>query len=196
MTTGRLDYLIDALFRAVASVDAEPTDCDLLGRFIAARDEDAFAALMRRHGPMVWGVCRRVLPNDSDAEDAFQATFLILALKAASVTPAEMVGNWLYGVARTTALKARRTNRRRAGHEHSVAVLPEPASVPRDDRWDDLRPILDAELSRLPDRYRTVIVLCDLEGVVRREAARWLGLPEGTINSRLSRARALLAKRL
>lgn len=196
MTTGRPDFLIDALFRAVASGGAEPTDADLLGQFIARRDEGAFAALVRRHGPMVWGVCRRVLPNESDAEDAFQATFLILALKAASVTPTEMVGNWLYGVARTTALKARRTNRRRAGHEHSVAVLPEPKAVPRDDHWNDLVPILDAELSRLPDRYRAVLVLCDLEGIARREAARRLSLPEGTVNSRLARARALLAKRL
>ena len=196
MTTGRPDSLIDALFRAVASAGAEPTDGDLLGRFIARRDESAFAALVRRHGPMVLGVCRRLLSCEPDAEDAFQATFLILAHKAASVTPAEMVGNWLYGVARTTALKARRTNRRRAGHEHPVAGLPEPASVPRDDHWDDLALILDAELSRLPDRYRAVVVLCDLEGVSRREAARRLGLPEGTVNSRLSRARAILAKRL
>jgi RNA polymerase sigma factor (sigma-70 family) len=197
MTTRLSASTLGPLLRlAAASTGAEPTDGDLLARFVAARDEGAFAALAGRHGPMVLGVCRRVLPNEPDAEDAFQATFLILALKAASVTPAEMVGNWLYGVARTTALKAGRANRRRAGHEHPVAVLPEPASVPRDDHWDDLLPILDAELSHLPDRYRAVLVLCDLEGVTRREAARRLSLPEGTVNSRLARARAILAKRL
>ena len=179
-----------------ATTGASATDAELLAQFIDCRDEGAFAALVRRHGPMVLGVCRRLLPNEADAEDVFQATFLILALKATSVAPREMVAAWLHGVARQVALRARRSNARRAARERQVAMMPASESVPRDDHWDDLLPVLDRELSHLPERYRMVLVLCDLEGVTRQEAARQLGLPEGTVNSRLSRARAILVKRL
>src|SRR5262249_46858507 len=158
------------------------------------REESAFAALLRRHGPMVWGVCRRLLPYH-EAEDAFQATFLVLVKKAASVKPRELVGNWLYGVAHQTALKARATAARRRGREKQVAAMPEPEAAQRD-LWDDLRPLLDQELSRLPDKYRAVIVLCELEGKTRKEAARHFRLPEGTVASRLATARAMLARRL
>ena len=170
------------------------TDGQLLGRFIERRDEAAFAALVRRHGPMVWGVCRRLL-NDQDAEDAFQATFLVLVRKAASIVPRERVANRLYGVAHQTALQARRTAARRRAREKQVREMPEPA-VAEQDLWRDLRPLLDQELSRLPDAYREVVVLSDLEGKIRREVARQLGLPEGTVGSRLARARAMLARRL
>jgi RNA polymerase sigma factor (sigma-70 family) len=180
----------------LAAATADATDAELLSRFIDHRDGGAFAALVRRHGPMVLGVCRRVLPNAADAEDVFQATFLVLALKASAVTPRETVAGWLHGVARRVALRARRANARRVARERPVAVPPDVAAVPRDDRWDDLLPVLDRELSRLPDRYRAVLVLCDLEGVTRPEAARQLGWPEGTVNSRLSRARAMLTDRL
>jgi RNA polymerase sigma factor (sigma-70 family) len=170
-------------------------DGQLLECFIRQRDEATFAALVRRHGPMVWGVCRRVLANHQDAEDAFQATFLVLVRKAASIMPREMVGNWLYGVAHQTARKARQTAARRKGHERQVAAMPEPV-VEEQDLWRDLQPLLDRELSRLPDRYRTAIVLCDLEGRTQKEAAQQLRVPEGTLSGRLSRGRAMLAKRL
>jgi RNA polymerase sigma factor (sigma-70 family) len=171
------------------------TDGQLLGRFIEQRDEAAVAALVRRHGPMVWGVCRRVLRDHHDAEDAFQATFLVLVRKATSITSREMVGNWLYGVAHRTALKARALLAKRRTRERQVAAIPE-AAVEQHDLWHDLQPILDQELSRLPDKYRVAIVLCDLEGQTRTEAARQLSVPPGTLAARLTRGRALLAKRL
>ena len=143
---------------------------------------------------MVWGVCRRVL-QQHDAEDAFQATFLVLVRKAAAVVPRERVGNWLYGVAHQTALQARRNATRRSAREKQVTQMPERA-VAEQDLWPDLQPLLDRELSPLPYTYREVIVLCDLEGKTRKEVARQLGLPEGTVGSRLARARVMLAKRL
>src|SRR5262245_8634066 len=152
------------------------TDGQLLGCFLDHRDEAAFAALVKRHGPMVWGVCRRLLPHH-DAEDAFQATFLVLVRKAASVVPREMVANWLYGVAHQTALHSRRTSARRRTRERQVTQMCEPA-VAGEDLWHDLQPLLDQELSRLPDKYRVAIVLCDLEGKTRKEVARQVGCPE------------------
>ncbi len=143
---------------------------------------------------MVWGVCRRVLGNHHDAEDAFQATFLVLIRKAASIVPREMVANWLYGVARQTALKARAMAARRKKRERQVTEMPQPAAG-EPDHGHDLQPLLDRELSRLPDKYRSVVVLCDLESKTRKEAARQLGVPEGTVAGRLARARARLAKR-
>src|SRR5262249_13878664 len=134
-------------------------------------------------------------PQHHDAEDAFQATFLVLVRRAASIASREQVANWLYGVAHQTALKARATVAKRKGRERQGAEMPEPA-VPEQDRWDELRPLLDAELSRLPDKYRAVVILCDLGGKTRKEAARQIGVPEGTVAGRLARARAMLAKRL
>src|SRR6476620_1247961 len=128
-------------------------DGELLGRFVDRRDEAALAALVDRHGPMVWGVCRRLLGHH-DAEDAFQATFIVLVRKAASVKPREMVGNWLYGVARQAALQARTATRRRA---REVQVVQMPDTEAPQDQWADVRPILDEELSRLPEHYRAVI---------------------------------------
>jgi RNA polymerase sigma factor (sigma-70 family) len=172
-----------------------PGDGPLLEQFVARRDEAAFAALLRRHGPMILGVCRRVLRHEQDAEDAFQATFLVLARRAAAVVPPQMVGNWLYGVAYQTALKARAVLARRRVRERQVTAMPEP-EAPRPGPWRELRPLLDQELSRLPDNYRAVLVLCDLEGKTRKEAARLLGWPEGSVCGRLARARQLLAGRL
>jgi RNA polymerase sigma factor (sigma-70 family) len=143
---------------------------------------------------MVWGVCRRMLPSQQDAEDAFQATFLVLVRKASSVVPREMVANWLYGVAHQTALKARTTTAKRRAREKQVTAMPEPA-MEQEELWQDLRPVLDQELSRLPDKYRAVIVLCDLQGKTRKEAARHFHLPEGTVATRLATARTMLAKR-
>ena len=196
MATGQMSEVLQHLRRAALLRDgAGLTDGQLLEGYISRRDEAALAALVQRHGPMVWGVCRRVLSNYHDAEDAFQATFLVLVRRAASIAAPELLANWLYGVAHQTALKARATVARRQVRERQVAEMPEPAAVEQD-LWNDLRPVLDQELSRLPDNYRAVIVLCDLEGKTRKEAARQLGLPEGTVGSRLARARTLLAKRL
>ena len=144
---------------------------------------------------MVWGVCRRVLANHHDAEDAFQATFLVFVRKAASIASPELLANWLYGVAHQTALKARATTAKRQARERQVTQMPEPAAT-EPDLWHDLQPLLDQELSRLPDKYRVAIVLCDLEGKTRKEAARQLGVPDGTLAARVARGRALLAKRL
>jgi RNA polymerase sigma factor (sigma-70 family) len=175
----------------------EPTDGQLLERFVKGRDVAALEVLVRRHGPMVWGVCRRILGNHHDAEDAFQATFLVLVRKAASIVSRELLANWLYGVALQTARKARQTAARRRAREKQVADMPEPEAAPQEpDLGRDLQPLLDQELSRLPDRYRVALVLCDLEGKSRKEAARQLGLAEGTVASRLARARAMLARRL
>jgi RNA polymerase sigma factor (sigma-70 family) len=195
MATRAMNKVIRHLRGAVLQDGAGLTDGQLLGCFLEQRDESAFAALVRRHGPMVWGVCRRVLGNHHDAEDAFQATFLVLVRKAASVVPRELVANWLYGVAHQTARKARATAARRGGRERQVTDMPEPA-VTEPDLWPDLQPLLDRELSLLPDKYRVPIVLCDLGGKTRKEAARQVGCPEGTLAARLARGRAMLAKRL
>jgi RNA polymerase sigma factor (sigma-70 family) len=174
---------------------AGSTDGELLTRFVSSRDEAALNALVRRHASMVWGVCRRLLHCHHDAEDAFQATFLVF-LRKARVVPRHAVANWLYGVARQTAVRLRATAAKRRLREAQRADMPEPAAAEPDRHWNDLQPLLDQELSRLPDRYRAVVVLCDLEGKTRKEAARQLDLPEGTVGSRLARARVLLAKRL
>jgi RNA polymerase sigma factor (sigma-70 family) len=171
------------------------TDGQLLDDYISRRDEAALAALVCRHGQMVWGVCRRVLRNYHDVEDAFQATFLVLVRRAASIASRELLANWLYGVAHQTALKARATALRRSARERQVAEMPEPAAATAE-IWHDLQPLLDEELSRLPDKYRAPLVLCDLEGITRKEAAVQLGCPEGTVAGRLARARTMLARRL
>jgi RNA polymerase sigma factor (sigma-70 family) len=196
MATSQISEAISHLRRTVLSCDgAGLTDGQLLEAFISRRDEAALAVLVKRHGPMVWGVCRRILRNYHDAEDAFQATFLVLVRKAASIASRELLANWLYGVARQTALKARATAANRGGRERQVMEMPEPVTT-EPDLWNDLQPLLDQELSRLPDKYRIAIVLCDLEGKTRKEAARQLGVPEGTLAARVARARVMLAKRL
>ena len=184
-TSPMAEFLQQLRGTALLPAGAALTDGDLLEGFVTRRDEAAFAALVRRHGPMVWGVCRRVVPSPQDAEDAFQATFLVLVRKAASVVPREMVANWLYGVAHQTALNARAGAARRRTRERQVTPMPEPASA-QNDLWRDLRPVLDQELSRLPDKYRCAIVLCDLEGKTRKAAAQQLGCPEGTVAGRLA----------
>jgi RNA polymerase sigma factor (sigma-70 family) len=170
------------------------TDAQLLARFVATRDETAFAALVRRHGPMVLGVCRRVLGHFHDAEDAFQATFLVLARKAASVLRRDSVSCYLHGVAYHTALRAGSAIARRRKRERQVDNMPHPAVAPPEAQ--DWLPILDRELNRLPKKYRSAIVLCDLEGRTRKEAARLLNIAEGTLSSRLATGRQMLARRL
>jgi RNA polymerase sigma factor (sigma-70 family) len=196
MANGQTSEVIQHLRRTVRLPDEpEPTDEQLLEEFISRRDESAIAALVQRHGSVVWGVCRRVLGNHHDAEDAFQATFLVLVRKAASISSRNLLANWLYGVAYQIARKARTTIARKTGREKQVMEVPERA-VPQHDPQNDLRELLEWELNRLPAFYRVVIVLCDLEGKTRTEAARQLGLPEGTVGSRLARARTMLARRL
>jgi RNA polymerase sigma factor (sigma-70 family) len=193
MATGQLSDVLRHLRRlSLAQEAGGASDGQLLDRFLGRGEEAAFEALLRRHGPMVLGVCRRVLQNADDAEDAFQATFLVLVRKAASVVPREAVGNWLYGVAYRTALKARELLGKRRAKERTMARR-EAVEMPT---WDELRPLLDQELSRLPDKYRLPVVLCDLEGKKRKDVAQQLGWPEGTLSCRLARARTLLAKRL
>ncbi len=191
MPTSSLSVVIQHLRADVAPDGDGMTDGELLAQFLSSRDDDALAALVRRHAPMVWGVCCRLL-NHHDAEDAFQATFLVLVKKAADV-PRHAVANWLYGVARQTAVRLRAMAAKRGRRETQVVTMPEPTV---EEVRDDLQPVLDEELSRLPSHYRGVIVLCDLEGMTRKEAARQLGIPEGSVASRLARARVMLAKRL
>jgi len=196
MTISPRQGVVQHLRRAVLTHNASRlTDGQLLTLFIEQRDETAFEALVRRHGPMVMGVCRRILRNPHDAEDAFQAAFLVLVRKAASVVPREMVANWLYGVARMTAHRGNALTAKRRKRETQVSEMPEPAAV-TPDVWNDLRPLLDQELGGLPDKYRVAIFLCDLEGKSHKEAARQLGWPQGTLSGRLVRARKLLARRL
>jgi len=194
MPISPLKLVIRRLRAATERDGAGKTDGELLTRFLSQRDNDALAALVHRHAPMVWGVCRRLLRSPHDAEDAFQATFLVLVRKAATVMPREMVGNWLYGVAHQTGVRLRAMAAKRGVREVQMKELPEP--VVAETRGDDLLVLLDQELSRLPEKYRVLIVLCDLESKTRSAVARQLALPEGTVASRLARARGMLAKRL
>jgi RNA polymerase sigma factor (sigma-70 family) len=185
--------LLLRLRASALAAEGAADDLQLLAAYRDRRDEAAFEVLLRRHGPMVLGVCRRLLGNLADAEDAFQATFLVLVRRAGSLTRPGQLASWLYGVASRTALKARTTNARRRAREGRAA---RPAACPPGDAPDDLRPLLDRELGRLPEKYRAAVVLCDLQGKSRKEAAGLLGIPEGTLSSRLANAHQLLARRL
>jgi RNA polymerase sigma-70 factor (ECF subfamily) len=178
-----------------ASAVDVPTDADLLRRFATDRDQAAFTTLVERHGPLVLSVCRRVLGAVQDAEDAFQATFLVLARKAGEIRDPGLLGNWLYGVASRIARKARVAVTKRQTHEKQVRLLPS-LEAPAAPVPDDLGPVLDEELSRLPEKYRAALVLCYLEGKTNEEAARLLQWPTGTVKGRLARARDLLRSRL
>ena len=184
------------LCRAAARGSANETaDADLLARFVSRRDEAAFEALVRRHGPMVLGVCRQLLYDLHEAEDAFQATFLVLVHKAAGLREPALLGNWLYGVAYRIAARARaRAVRRRARERQGVEMIPVPASDETGAR--DLRPVLHEELNRLPAKYRAPLVLCYFQGKTNEEAARQLRWPLGTVKGNLARARELLRVRL
>jgi len=170
------------------------TDDQLLQDFAARRDEAAFSALVARHGSMVLRVCQRVLHNEHDAEDAFQATFLILAQFSGSIRKQEALANWLHGVAYRTAMKAKRTAARRRNHEARLRELtPGRAASPT---WDDVQVVLDEEIQRLPDASRAVFVHCVLEGKSGSQTAAELGIKEGSVWTRLTRARQLLQRRL
>lgn len=184
--------LLAAVARGVPPAADGPSDADLVGRFAAGRDEAAFALLVRRHGPAVFGVCRRLLGHHQDAEDAFQAVFVVLARRAGGLRRSEVVGNWLYGVAVNVARKARAARLRRSAVERE-AVRPTDAPARE---WDDLAELVDRELAALPDKYRAAVVLCDLNGRTVRDAAGEVGCPPKTLGTRLLRGRALLAGRL
>jgi RNA polymerase sigma factor (sigma-70 family) len=170
------------------------SDADLLARFVASRDEAAFELLLWRHGTMVLHVCRDVTRDEHAAEDAFQATFLALVRKAATIRARESLGAWLYQVAYRVALRARRSERETVNlHAVGVAAARE---LPDETELRELRPLLHQEVQRLPAKYRTPIVLCYLEGLTHEEAARQLGWPKGTVAGRLARAREMLRKRL
>jgi RNA polymerase sigma factor (sigma-70 family) len=171
------------------------SDGQLLQRFARSQDAAAFAALIQRHGPMVLGVCRRVLNHEQEAEDAFQATFLVLVRRAGTLERPELLGNWLYGVAFRTAHKARARLARRRHHERQAQPMP-PAEPPDPLAWQELRGVLDQELRELPAKYRVPLVLCYLEGMTNEEAARRLGWPTGSMSYRLARGRQLLRDRL
>ncbi len=192
MLTNPLSVALRHLQADLGAEGVGMTDGELLARFVGSRDEDALVALVRRHAPMVWGACRRLLDHH-DAEDAFQATFLVFVRKAAGV-PRRAVANWLYGVARQTAVRVRAMAAKRRRRETQVVNMPEPAVT--EVRDTDIQSVVGEELSRLPEHYRGVIILCDLEGMTRKKAARQLGIPEGSVASRLVRARGLLARRL
>jgi RNA polymerase sigma factor (sigma-70 family) len=188
------------------------SDAILIERFVNDREESAFVALVRRHGPLVEGTCRRVLRNEHDVEDVFQATFLVLARKAAAMVWQDSVGGWLCAVAHRLALSARSDASRLRGREtsitaltrgsedHGVRDLPEEFHPSTDSAGEverrDLRRVLDDELLLLPEKYRAPVVLCYLEGRTHEEAALHLGWPAGSISRRLERARALLRRRL
>ncbi|MDB5305850.1 MAG: hypothetical protein JWO38_52 [Gemmataceae bacterium] len=198
MATAKLSDMVTRLGGQLpAQPDPAAADADLLARFLADRDDRAFAQLVRRHGPMVFGVCRRVTGNHHLAEDAFQAVFVVLARKADTVRPRAALSAWLYGVAYRTALRARTMADRRRRREAPVEIPPEPAATPADPvEAADLAVVLDEEIAGLPDRLRAAVILCELEGHSRQEAADRLGVPEGTLSSRLAAARKALAARL
>ncbi|HEX4613918.1 MAG TPA: sigma-70 family RNA polymerase sigma factor, partial [Urbifossiella sp.] len=195
MSTARLPAVVRATLRA--DPDAAGPDADLLARFVAARDEAAFAALVRRHGATVWDVCRSVLGNRADADDAFQAVFLVLSRRAAQLRQPASLGAWLHGVSVRVARKARAAAARRQVRE---AKAPPPgAADPPDPSWAEVRAVVHEALAALPAAYREPLIACYLRGLTRDAAAAELGLSPATVKKRLERGRnalrALLIRR-
>jgi RNA polymerase sigma factor (sigma-70 family) len=196
MAQPQLGVVLRHIHRLVDSPSTdEPSDGQLLDRFIASRDEVAFEELLRRHGPMVYGICRRLLGTAHDADDAFQATFLLLVHKATSIRKGTSLGCWLYGVAYRLSLKARTAAARRRVHERRVANM-RPVHRTSEPSWNEVRPLLDEELARLPERLRAPLVLCYLQGKTNVQAARELGQPAGSMSKLLARGRDVLRQRL
>src|SRR5437764_597050 len=186
---------MNATLARLTRLAADPpreTDARLLDRFLAG-SQPAFRELVGRHGPLVFAVCNRVLRHRQDAEDAFQAVFLVLARRAADVWPRDAVGSWLYGVAYRVALKARSVRARRRGRERPLEEVARPDPLGLE---PDTTEVIDRAVRKLPEVYRAAVVACDLEGLSRKAAAGQLGWTEGTLSGRLARARKLLADRL
>jgi RNA polymerase sigma factor (sigma-70 family) len=196
MAVAQLDAVRRVFDRVRVRDQADGGDGDLLLRYRRERDQGAFGSLVRRHGPMVLGVCRRVLRNEHAAEDAFQATFVVLAKRADAVKPPDKLAPWLYGVAYRTALKARGRAFRRAEVERDYATEVAHRTPGEPEALPDVLPIIDEQLNALPEKYRAPLVLCGLQGLNKQEAAERLGVPEGTVSSRLARAREMLRDRL
>jgi RNA polymerase sigma-70 factor (ECF subfamily) len=173
----------------------EAPDAELLRKFAARKDETAFAELVKRHGPMVQGVCRRILGDVHEAEDAFQAVFLVLVRKSGSIRKPELLANWLYGVACRIARKAKIRAIRKENRERQAETMPTKDQL-LDLEWAELKAVLDDELSQMPERYRAPLVLCYLRGQTNAQAAAQLGWPTGSISERLARAREILRRRL
>jgi RNA polymerase sigma factor (sigma-70 family) len=191
-----LPQFLRSLHRAIGPGEgADLTDADLLRRFLDRKDPAAFEVLVWRHAALVLAACRRVLPRPADAEDAFQATFLVLLYKAGSIGKRQSLASWLYRVAFRTALRVQRSAARRAAHERR-AVTPAASEFPPPEVAAEVRPTLDEELSRLPEKYRAPLVLHYLQGLSKEETARQLGCPAGTVSSRLHRGQELLRRRL
>lgn len=196
MARGPIYTLMGWLRKSVGQSAAHDlSDAALLERFALHRDKAAFEVLLQRFGPMVFGVCNRVLRDTHAAEDAFQATFLVLAKKARSLASRELIGNWLWGVAYRTATRVKADSARWHSREGQVRMLPTPEPI-EDVIWRDIRSVLDEEIERLPIKYRRAVVLCYLEGKTNEQAARMLCCPLGTVFTRLAQARELLRGRL
>ncbi len=185
--------LLSTILRKAEALTDGPTDADLLHRCGAARDDAAFAVLIHRHGPMVWAVCRRMLPNPADAEDAFQAVFLAVVRSAAQLGRVNSLGGWLHGVAVRACLQLRRGAIRRKQRERASA---KPEAAGAEPQWADLHAAVHEEVERLPAALRTAFVLCELQGVRQPDAAALLGWKLGTLSGRLTRARQQLLKNL
>jgi RNA polymerase sigma factor (sigma-70 family) len=196
MSVGRLSAFIRRLHSDIAA--GQPgglSDAQLLDRWLVQRDQAAFEVLLWRHGPMILSVCRRVLNQDADVEDAFQAAFLLLVRKAAAIRRRESLAAWLYQTAYRVALRARQRSAKQSSRETTgvewLGADPSAAMV-----WREVRPILDDEINRLPEKYRIPFIRCYLEGCTNEEVAFEMGCPLGTIHSRLARARERLRSRL
>jgi RNA polymerase sigma factor (sigma-70 family) len=196
MASGQLNLVLRHLHALVNAERAgELTDAELVRQFTNQRDETAFAALVHRHGPLVLSVCRRLLHDYHEAEDAFQATFLVLARKAAGIHQPELVVSWLHKVAYRIAIKVLAESARRRDQERQACPM-RPPKPDTEVTLQELRLVLDEELQRLPEKYQAPLMLCYLEGKSHAEAARHLGWPLGTIKGRLARGRELLRARL
>ncbi|OAI54352.1 hypothetical protein AYO44_03525 [Planctomycetaceae bacterium SCGC AG-212-F19] len=208
MPQGQLGSLLRHIRRLIGGAEgADAPDALLLRQFVEHGDEAAFTALVQRHGPLVMGLCRRVLPDAHEAEDAFQAVFMILAKRAAAIRRPEALASWLYGVAYRVAARARAGYRKRATRESQVTAMPgtDPSPDERVSREADplseanrreLRGVIDEELNRLPEKYRLPMILCYLEGKSNEEAAQQLRWTKGTVSGQLARGRDLLRHRL